>query len=146
MIQKADTNNNGLIEFSKFVALVDLDLVQSKCPYTEEQLRQMFTLFDRDGNGFITAAELAHSMAKLGHALTITTDLGLFPCSTSSPGGSSSRSSLSRRSSVFQSSAGKPRFGTFRFLSIRRSEPRHRFSPRAAVSSVWISYLHQVDL
>ncbi|KAJ7011132.1 calcium-binding protein CML18 [Populus alba x Populus x berolinensis] len=27
-------------------------------------------MFDRDGNGFITAAELAHSMAKLGHALT----------------------------------------------------------------------------
>jgi len=25
---------------------------------------------DRDGNGFITAMELAHSMAKLGHALT----------------------------------------------------------------------------
>ncbi|CAN1847143.1 Probable calcium-binding protein CML17 [Linum perenne] len=70
MIQKADTNNNGLIEFSEFVDLVEPDLVQSKCPYTEEQLRKMFTLFDRDGNGFITAAELAHSMAKLGHALT----------------------------------------------------------------------------
>ncbi|CAN1145731.1 Probable calcium-binding protein CML17 [Linum perenne] len=146
MIQKADTNNNGLIEFSESVALMEPDLVQSKCPYTKEQLRQMFTLFDRDENGFIMAAELAHSMAKLGHALTITTDLGLFPCSTSSPGGSSSRSSLSRRSSVFQSYAGIPRFGTFRFRSIRRSEPRRHFSPRAAVSSVWISCLHQVDL
>ncbi|GFS29949.1 calcium-binding EF-hand family protein [Actinidia rufa] len=30
----------------------------------------LFRMFDRDGNGFITAAELAHSMAKLGHALT----------------------------------------------------------------------------
>ncbi|CAN0908037.1 Probable calcium-binding protein CML11 [Linum grandiflorum] len=28
-------------------------------------------MFDRDGNGYITAAELAHSMAKLGHALTV---------------------------------------------------------------------------
>lgn len=70
LIQKADTNSNGLIEFSEFVALVSPELLPEKSPYTEEQLRQLFRLFDRDGNGYITAAELAHSMAKLGHALT----------------------------------------------------------------------------
>jgi len=70
LIQTADKNSNGLIEFSEFVALVEPDLVPAKSPYTEEQLRQIFRMFDRDGNGFITAAELAHSMAKLGHALT----------------------------------------------------------------------------
>ncbi|KAA8538851.1 hypothetical protein F0562_025543 [Nyssa sinensis] len=43
----------------------------ANAPYTEEQLRQLFRMFDRDGNGYITAAELAHSMAKLGHPLTI---------------------------------------------------------------------------
>lgn len=69
-IQRADTNNNGLVEFSEFVALVAPELLPAKSPYTEEQLRQLFRMFDRDGNGFITAAELAHSMAKLGHALT----------------------------------------------------------------------------
>ncbi|XP_068635427.1 probable calcium-binding protein CML18 [Aristolochia californica] len=71
LIQKADTNSNGLIEFSEFVGLVAPDLLPAKSPYTEEQLRQLFRLFDRDGNGYITAAELAHSMAKLGHALTV---------------------------------------------------------------------------
>ncbi|XP_008776687.1 probable calcium-binding protein CML18 [Phoenix dactylifera] len=70
LIQKADTNNNGLVEFSEFVALVAPELLRAKSPYTEEQLRQLFKMFDRDGNGFITAAELAHSMARLGHALT----------------------------------------------------------------------------
>ncbi|WOL09530.1 putative calcium-binding protein CML18 [Canna indica] len=70
LIQKTDTNSNGLVEFSEFVALVSPDLVTAKSPYTDEQLRQLFELFDRDGNGYITAAELAHSMAKLGHALT----------------------------------------------------------------------------
>ncbi|XAR70661.1 hypothetical protein NMG60_11027583 [Bertholletia excelsa] len=70
LIQKADTNNNGLVEFSEFVALVSPDLIQTKSPYTEEQLKQLFKMFDRDGNGYITAAELAHSMADLGHALT----------------------------------------------------------------------------
>lgn len=70
LIHKADTNSNGLIEFSEFVGLVAPQLLPEKSPYTEAQLRQLFRMFDRDGNGFITAAELAHSMAKLGHALT----------------------------------------------------------------------------
>ncbi|XP_074577402.1 putative calcium-binding protein CML18 [Curcuma longa] len=70
LIQRVDTNSNGLIEFSEFVALVSPDLVATKSPYTESQLRRLFDMFDRDGNGYITAAELAHSMAKLGHALT----------------------------------------------------------------------------
>ncbi|KAL6008200.1 putative calcium-binding protein cml11 [Asimina triloba] len=70
LVQKADTNSNGLVEFSAFVALVSPKLLAAKSRYTEEQLQQLFRLFDRDGNGCITAAELAHSMAKLGHALT----------------------------------------------------------------------------
>ena len=70
LIQKADTNSNGLIEFSEFVRLVSPEILSAKSPYTEDQLQQLFKMFDRDGNGFITAAELAHSMAKLGHALT----------------------------------------------------------------------------
>lgn len=70
LIQKTDKNSNGLIEFSEFITLVAPDLLPAKSPYTDDQLRQLFRLFDRDGNGFITAAELAHSMAKLGHALT----------------------------------------------------------------------------
>ncbi|GMJ16050.1 hypothetical protein like AT1G32250 [Hibiscus trionum] len=71
LIQKADMNNNGLIEFSEFVSLVAPELLLEKLPYNEEQLKQLFKMFDRDGNGYITAAELAHSMAKLGHALTV---------------------------------------------------------------------------
>lgn len=70
LIQKADKNSNGMVEFSEFVAMVEPDLIQNRSPYSEEQLRQIFRMFDRDGNGYITAAELAHSMAKLGHALT----------------------------------------------------------------------------
>lgn len=68
LIQKA--NSNGLVEFSEFVALVSPELVPAKSPYTDEQLQQLFKMFDRDGNGYVTAADLAHSMAELGHALT----------------------------------------------------------------------------
>ncbi|XP_047323201.1 probable calcium-binding protein CML11 [Impatiens glandulifera] len=70
LIQRADTNSNGLIEFSEFVALVAPELLPAKSPYTDDQLQKLFKVFDRDGNGFITAVELAHSMARLGHALT----------------------------------------------------------------------------
>ncbi|KAI3894841.1 hypothetical protein MKX03_014947 [Papaver bracteatum] len=70
LIQKTDTNSIGLIEFSKFVALVAPELLHAKSPYTEDLLKQLFSMFDRDENGYITAAELAHSMTKLGHALT----------------------------------------------------------------------------
>ncbi|KAL2509676.1 putative calcium-binding protein CML17 [Forsythia ovata] len=68
LIQKADKYNNGLVEFSEFVALMVPNLLPAKSPYTDEQLRQLFRMFGRDGNRYITAVELAHSMAKLGHA------------------------------------------------------------------------------
>ncbi|CAN0908035.1 Probable calcium-binding protein CML17 [Linum grandiflorum] len=70
LIKTADTNSNGTVEFSEFLAL-PAEEEEEKSPYSEEQLKQLFRMFDRDGNGYITAAELAHSMAKLGHALTV---------------------------------------------------------------------------
>jgi calcium-binding protein CML len=46
-------------------------MVATAMPYNQGELLAVFRTFDRDGNGFITAAELAHSMAKLGHALSV---------------------------------------------------------------------------
>ncbi|KAK9271664.1 hypothetical protein L1049_002027 [Liquidambar formosana] len=70
LIQKVDKNSNGLVEFSEFVVMVARDLREVNCPYSEDQLLKIFRMLDRDGNGYITAAELAHSMARMGHALT----------------------------------------------------------------------------
>ena len=36
---------------------------------TEEELIEAFKVFDRDGNGFISAAELRHVMTNLGERL-----------------------------------------------------------------------------
>ncbi|KAK6935706.1 EF-hand domain [Dillenia turbinata] len=77
LIQKADLSNNGLVEFSEFVGLVEPDIVKLKSPYSEEELQFLFNIVDRDGNGYITAAELAHSMAKFGQAFTAKELIGM---------------------------------------------------------------------
>ena len=37
---------------------------------SEEEIREAFSVFDKDGNGFISAAELRHVMTNLGEKLT----------------------------------------------------------------------------
>ncbi|KAL0705907.1 hypothetical protein Bca4012_072332 [Brassica carinata] len=40
-----------------------LSEAKTTAPYTEEQLLRLFRIFNTDGDGFITAADLAHSMS-----------------------------------------------------------------------------------
>nr|ABK25964.1 unknown [Picea sitchensis] len=69
LIKRVDTNNNGLIEFPELVSLIAPGVTE-EVSNNQEQLIELFRSFDRDGNGYITAAELARSMAKMGHALS----------------------------------------------------------------------------
>jgi len=39
---------------------------------SEEEIKEAFKVFDKDGNGFISAAELRHVMTNLGEKLTDT--------------------------------------------------------------------------
>ncbi|CAN1256597.1 Probable calcium-binding protein CML17 [Linum perenne] len=107
LIKTADTNSNGTVEFSEFLALVAPDLVRKNSAEDEEQLKQLFRMFDRDGNGYITAAELAHSMAKLGHALTVEELNGMITEADTDGDGRISFSEFSRAisSAAFQNSA-----------------------------------------
>ncbi|KAL1416667.1 hypothetical protein MTO96_027648 [Rhipicephalus appendiculatus] len=55
MIAEVDTVYNRTVDFPEFVAKVTEDAFTTP---TEEEIRGVFKLFDRDGNGFITAAEM----------------------------------------------------------------------------------------
>lgn len=55
---------NDIIEFLTMMArkMKDTD--------SEEEIREAFKVFDRDNNGFISAAELRHVMTSIGEKLT----------------------------------------------------------------------------
>ncbi|PKC60368.1 calmodulin [Rhizophagus irregularis] len=54
MINEVDADGNGTIDFPEFLTM----------------MAQAFKVFDKDGNGFISAAELRHVMTNLGEKLT----------------------------------------------------------------------------
>lgn len=66
-----DVNGNGFVEFNELVnAIVDLPELKEEILVNQEHLAAAFNLFDRDGNGYITATELAVAMATMGQPLT----------------------------------------------------------------------------
>merc|ERR1712242_653940 len=67
MINEVDADGNGTIDFPEFLSLMARKMKDTD---TEEELIEAFKVFDRDGNGFISAAELRHVTTNLGEKLT----------------------------------------------------------------------------
>lgn len=67
MMDDVDTDGSGTVEFDEFVGLMTKYLLSSN---PEEDLRESFKVFDKDGNGFISAAELRLVMTNLGEKMT----------------------------------------------------------------------------
>ncbi|KAF4351716.1 hypothetical protein F8388_019535 [Cannabis sativa] len=72
LLSNVDSNGNGAIEFEELVSAImpDDDHLSDEILVNQDQLMEVFRSFDRDGNGYITAAELAGAMAKMGQPLT----------------------------------------------------------------------------
>merc|ERR1739842_296568 len=66
-INEEDADGNGTIDFPE---ILSHGARKMKDTDTEEELIEAFKVFDRDGNGFISAAELRHVMTNLGEKLT----------------------------------------------------------------------------
>ncbi|KAF3431701.1 hypothetical protein FNV43_RR27008 [Rhamnella rubrinervis] len=69
LLSNMDSNGNGYVEFDELVDVILPDM-NEEVLVNHEQLMEVFRSFDRDGNGYITACELAGSMTKMGHPLT----------------------------------------------------------------------------
>merc|ERR1719473_352676 len=67
MVNEVDADGNGKIEFPEFLTMMARKMKDTD---TEEELIEAFKVFDRDGNGFISAAEVRHVMTNLGEKLT----------------------------------------------------------------------------
>lgn len=67
MIKEVDTNGSGVLDFPEFLTLMARKMKDSE---TDEELREAFRVFDRDGNGFISASELKHVMINMREKLT----------------------------------------------------------------------------
>ena len=85
MINEVDADNNGTIDFpgaegkrtapARRLTLTIIEFLtmmarKMKDTDSEEEIREAFKVFDRDNNGFISAAELRHVMTSIGEKLT----------------------------------------------------------------------------
>jgi calmodulin len=62
MINEVDVDGNGTIDFDEFLTLMALKMKDTD---TEEELIEAFKVFDRNGNGLISAADLRNVMMNL---------------------------------------------------------------------------------
>lgn len=66
-IAEVDSDRNGKIDFPEFLTLMKK---QIKNDDAEEEVREAFKVFDREGTGLINAAHLKHAMTTIGEKLT----------------------------------------------------------------------------
>ncbi|KPM05121.1 calmodulin, striated muscle-like protein [Sarcoptes scabiei] len=67
MISQLDYNASGEVEFKEFKDFITHKIRRQEA---EDQLREAFSLFDFDGNGYVFTKDLREAMSKLGERLS----------------------------------------------------------------------------
>eukprot|EP00095_Tigriopus_kingsejongensis_P012274 maker-scaffold577_size191314-snap-gene-0.34 protein:Tk12274 transcript:maker-scaffold577_size191314-snap-gene-0.34-mRNA-1 annotation:"striated muscle-like" len=66
IVRQIDSDSGGTIDFLEFLSLMGNKMKAMK---KEEDVVQVFRIFDRDRNGYITASELRFAMNQLGYPI-----------------------------------------------------------------------------
>lgn len=72
LLNSVDTDRNGVIDLNEFIDVMRGHLYngpEDGAPTPEDELREAFSVFDKDGNGFISAEELKSALLNLGEKL-----------------------------------------------------------------------------
>ncbi|CAH1781676.1 unnamed protein product [Owenia fusiformis] len=69
LIKKHDVNQNGRMEFDEFLELMSVTVKPEE--EVEDELRQAFKVFDKDGNGYISAKEMLVVLTKMGEEMSM---------------------------------------------------------------------------
>lgn len=67
LMNEIDVNGNKSIEFSEFLTLMSRQLKQND---SEMELLEAFKVFDKNGDGYISSAELKHVLTSIGEKLS----------------------------------------------------------------------------
>ncbi|GME33186.1 Calmodulin [Neofusicoccum parvum] len=67
MINELDVDHTGSIDFEEFLVMM---AKKPKHVDPEQEIREIFNVFDRDGSGTINSSELRHVMKAIGENLT----------------------------------------------------------------------------
>ena len=62
-----DSNESGTIDMPEFLNMMAIKMGEAN---VEEEILEAFKVFDKDGNGLISARELKHVMANMGESLS----------------------------------------------------------------------------
>ena len=67
MMEEADLNKDGKIDFEEFLSLMTRNSPETQ---TEDEVINAFRVFDKEGNGLISSAELKHIMMTIGDKMS----------------------------------------------------------------------------
>lgn len=67
MINEVDVNSDGSIDFPEFLTMMARKMKDTD---SEEEIAEAFKVFDRNGDGKISAAELRHVLTSIGEKLS----------------------------------------------------------------------------
>ncbi|XP_060528132.1 troponin C-like [Cylas formicarius] len=70
IIAEVDEDGSGELEFAEFVTLASRFLVEEDAEAMEQELKEAFRLYDKEGNGYITTSTLKEILKELDDKLT----------------------------------------------------------------------------